>query len=78
VAGGIDQVDPDVSPAAGSGRGGDGDPPLLLLGHPVHHCLPFVDLSHLVRFAAVVEDALGNRGLARVNVGDDADVADLR
>ena len=34
-----------------------------------------VDLADLVGLAGVVEDALGRRGLARVDVGHDADVA---
>ena len=34
-----------------------------------------IDVADLVLGAAEVEDALGGRGLARVHVGDDADVA---
>ena len=34
-----------------------------------------VDLADLVGLAGVVEDPLGRRGLARVDVGDDPDVA---
>ena len=65
-----------LPPAAGGGGGGDGDPPLLLLGHPVHDRLAVMDLAHLVGLAAVKEDALRHGGLAGVDVGDDADVAD--
>jgi hypothetical protein len=36
----------------------------------------FVDLTDLVVLAGVVEDPLGRRGLARVDVGHDPDVAD--
>src|SRR6476659_6773584 len=49
---------------------------LLLLDHPVHGGRAFVDLAHLVGAAGVVEDALGRRGLARVDMGHDPDVAD--
>ena len=75
VAGRVDDVDPVVLPVAGGGRGGDGDPPLLLLDHPVHGGGALVDLADLVVPAGVVEDPLGRRGLARVDVGHDPDVA---
>ncbi len=76
VARGVDDVDVVVAPLAGGGRRGDGDAPLLLLGHPVHDGGAFVHLTDLVALARVVEDALGRRGLARVDVGHDPDVAD--
>ena len=75
VAGGVDDVDPAVTPFAGRGGGGDGDAPLLLLDHPVHGGGALVDLTDLVVLAGVVEDPLGRRGLARVDVGHDPDVA---
>jgi hypothetical protein len=62
-------------PEAGGGGGGDGDAALLLLLHPVHHGGAFVDLADLVADAGVEEDALGGRGLARIDVRHDADVA---
>ncbi len=60
--------------AVGRGRG-DGDPALLLLDHPVHGGSALVDLAQLVVDAGVIEDPLGHRGLARVDVGHDPDVA---
>src|SRR5205807_281313 len=69
VAGRVDDVDPVVVPLAGRGRRGDGDAALLLLDHPVHGGGAFVDLTDLVVLAGVVEDALGRRGFARVDVG---------
>ena len=75
VAGGVDDVDPAVTPLAGRGRGGDGDAALLLLDHPVHGGGAFVDLTDLVVLAGVIEDPLGRGGLARVDVGHDPDVA---
>ena len=77
VAGRVDDVDPGVAPAAGRRGGGDGDPALLLLDHPVHDGAALVDLADLVGAARVVQDALGRRGLARVDVGHDPDVAGL-
>ena len=75
VAGRVDDVDAVVVPAAGRGGGRDGDAPLLLLFHPVHRRRALVDLADLVVAAGVVEDPLGRRGLARVDVGHDPDVA---
>ena len=43
----------------------------------VHHRAFTLDLFDHVRAAGVVEHPLGKRGLARVDVGGDADVADV-
>ena len=75
VAGRVDDVDLVVVPEAGRGGRRDGDAALLLLDHPVHGGGALVDLTDLVGAAGVVEDALGRGGLARVDVGHDADVA---
>jgi hypothetical protein len=56
--------------------GGDRDPALALLLHPVHLGLAVVDLADLVDLAAVKQEPLGDCGLARVNMGDHAEVAD--
>ena len=64
-----------VVPDAGGGGRRDGDAALLLLDHPVHRGGALVDLTDLVVLAGVVEDPLGRRGLARVDVGHDPDVA---
>jgi hypothetical protein len=53
------------------------DPALLLLLHPVHDGSALVDLAHLVGAARVVEDPLGRGRLAGIDVGHDADVAEL-
>ncbi len=75
VAGGVDDVDAVVVPDARGGGRGDGDAALLLLRHVVHGRGAVVHLTDLVALARVVEDALGRGGLARVDVGHDADVA---
>ena len=75
VTGRVDDVDPVVVPDAGRGRRRDRDAALLLLRHVVHGRRTVVDLTDLVALAGVVEDALRRRGLARVDVGHDADVA---
>ena len=77
VAGRVDEVQLVALPAEGRRRGGDGDAALALLGHPVHLRVAFVDLADLVDAARVEEKALGDRGLAGVDVRDDAEVANL-
>ena len=64
-----------VAPEAGGGGGGDGHAALLLLHHPVHRRGAVVHLADLVGLAGVVQNALGGRGLAGIDVGHDADVA---
>jgi hypothetical protein len=63
----------------GGGRGrGDGDPALLLLLHPVHRRGAVMHLADLVGLAGVVEDTLGRRGLAGVDMRHDPEVAVAR
>ena len=76
VAGGVDDVDGVAVPHAGRRGRGDGDATLLLLRHPVHRRGAFVHLADLVVDAGVEQDPLGRRGLARVDMGHDPDVAD--
>jgi len=76
VPGSIDNVDPMVAPRRRRRRRRDRDAALLLLRHPVHRRGALVHLAELVGAAGVVEDPLGRRRLARVDVGHDPDVAD--
>ena len=73
----VDDVDRVVVPVARRRRRRDRDAALLLLDHPVHGRGALVDLADLVVAARVVQDPLGRRRLARVDVGHDPDVADL-
>ncbi len=75
VARRVDDVDLMVEPFAGGSGGGYGDAALALLGHPVHYRRALVHLAHLVGAAGVKEDALSDRSLAGVNMGNDAYVA---
>ena len=75
VAGGVDDVDAVVAPERGGGGGRDRDATLLFLRHVVHDGTALVHLTDLVGLAGVVEDALGRRRLAGIDVGHDADVA---
>ncbi len=75
VARGVDDVDLVIFPLDGGGRRGDRDALLALELHVVHHRAFTLDLLDHVGAAGVEQDALGQRGLARVDVGRDADVA---
>jgi hypothetical protein len=75
VAGRVDDVDPVIAPVAGGGGGGDGDAALPLLLHPVHGGGAFVHFADAVDPTRIKEDALGQGGLAGVDVGHDPDVA---
>ena len=82
VAGGVDDVDRDrlpvgVLPAAGDRRRDDRDAPLPLLFQVVGRRVSLVHVPHPMDLTGVVEDAFGGRGLAGVDVGNDADIADL-
>ena len=77
VPGSVDDVDLVLVPEAGHRRGGDGDTPLLLLLHPVGGRGTVVGLTDLVVHTGVEEDPLGGGRLAGIDVGHDADVANL-
>ncbi len=77
VARGIDDVDAVVVPETGGGGGGDGDAALLLLLHPVHDGGAVVDFADLVGDAGIVENPFGGGGLAGVDVGHQADIANF-
>jgi hypothetical protein len=74
VAGGVDDVQALAVPHGGGGGGGDGDPPFLLLLHPVHGRGAVVDFANFMALARVIENPLGGRGFAGVDVGHDAEV----
>ncbi len=75
VAGGVDDVEALLFPEGGRRGGRDGDAAFLLLVHPVHGGGAVVDFADLVGLAGVIQDPLGRRRLARVDVGHDAEVA---
>ena len=64
-------------PEGSRGRGGDRDPALLLLLHPVHGGGTFVDLAHSVQTTCVEQDPLRGRGLTGIDVRHDADIPQL-
>src|SRR5258707_16351 len=75
VAGGVDDVEPLAVPERGGRSRGDRDAALLLLFHPVHRRGTFVHFADLVTLAGVIEDALGGRGLAGIDMCHDTQVA---
>ena len=77
VAGSIDQTDLVILPVYGGGGRADRDAALLLLHHEVHGGGAIMHLAKLVVGATVEQDTLAGRGFAGINVGHDADIADL-
>jgi len=75
VAGGVDDVQALLAPEGGRRGGRNRDAAFLLLVHPVHGGGAVVDFADLVGLAGVIQDPLGRRRLARVDVGHDAEVA---
>ena len=74
VTGRINDVDADVAPETGGGRGGNRDPPFLLLLHPVHDGGALVDFADLVRNPGVEKDPLSGGGLTGIDVRHDDDI----
>ena len=73
VAGGVDQVEGVLAVAERDGAGLDGDAALALEVHVVEHLL--VHLARLHR-ARDLQQTVGERRLAVIDVGDDGEVAD--
>ncbi len=84
MAGRVDQVDRVdlartlVHPGTGGGGGVNRDAALLFFFVKVHDGGAFMHFADFVDFAGVIEDALGDGGFARVDVGGDADISDFR
>ena len=77
VTGGVNQGDHVVAPHHGRGRGGNRDAALLLLHHPVHRGAAIMHFADLVVLTGIEEDTLGGRRLTGVNVGHNANVAQM-
>ena len=80
VSRGVDHVDLVTFPLGGNRRALDGDAALAFLLHVVGRgrtlaVLGVVNVDDLVLAPGVIQHALGGGGLARVDVGDDSDVA---
>ncbi len=77
VTGRVDQVDLDVPPREADRRGVDRDAALLFLRVVVGDGSALVDLAHAVAETAVEQHPLGHGGLARVDMGNHADIAEV-
>src|SRR5262249_51972583 len=77
VAGSIYNIDLVAFPVTSHGGRHDGNATLAFLGHPVGGGFAFMDSTNLVLQAGAVQDALSSGGLAGVNVGNNADVANV-
>ena len=64
-----------MAPIAGGSSGSDGDTTLLLLFHPVHRSSAVMNLTDLMVDTGVVQDALGRRRLAGIDMRHDTDVS---
>ena len=74
VAGGVDEVDLEVTHGEGDDGRADGDAAAAFDVVGVGHGVAVVDAAEVGADARLVEQALGQRGLAGVDVGDDPEV----
>jgi hypothetical protein len=58
-------------------RRGDRNPLFLFLWHPIHDGLTVMDLPHTMDPTRIIEKPLGQSGLPRIDMGDDADISNL-
>ena len=59
---------------AGDGRGGDGDSPFPLLGHPIHDRGSVIHFPDLVRVSRMEKQTLGKSRLSRIDMRHDTDI----
>ena len=64
-------------PKAGCRGGGNRNPPLPLLLHPVHYRVAGMHLADFMRNASIEKHPLGNGGLAGINMGNDTYISHL-
>ncbi len=76
VPGRVDQIEPMTGPVTADGGREDGDPTVALLWIEVGDGRTVVNLALFVGGAGDVEDPLGESGLAGVDVGENAEIAD--
>ena len=74
MAGRVDDVQALAVPDGGRRGGRDRDATLLLLLHEIHGRGAVVHFANLMALASVVENPLGRRRLAGINVSHDAEV----
>ena len=77
VSRGVDQIDIKTTPLREHRSCGDGDAAFLLFLHPVGRRRAIVYFTDFMLFTGVIEDAFRNGGLARIDVGNDTEIARL-
>ena len=79
VARGINNINLATFPVSGNSGGSNSDSPLLLLVHPVGGSAAGVafDEVNFVFQAGAIKNCFGRGGFTRVDMGDDADIADF-
>ena len=75
MPGGINDINVVLFPHTGGGRCRDRDATLPFLRHPVHDSLAVMHLTQFMRQASVIEDTFRYRRLARIDMRDDANIA---
>ena len=75
MTGSVDDVDRVAIPFAGNGGRLNGDAALAFLHHEVRGGVSVMHVAVLVDLSGVEKDSFGRRRLARIDVGDNADIA---
>ena len=73
----VNDVDLVAFPETGHGCGSNGDSALFFLLHPVGGRTTIVGFTNLAVNTGVVQNTLGGGGFTSIDVGHDADVANL-
>ena len=75
MSGRIYNVNFRISPMAGGDGGSNRNASFLLIRHPIHHRLPVMDFTYFMGAPGIIQNTLGHRRFAGINVGDNVDVA---
>lgn len=74
---GVNNVEAVTRPKSGDTSRLDGNPPLSFLGHTVGGGATIVNTTYFVNFAGIIKNSFGGGGFASINMGNDANIADL-
>ncbi len=78
MAGGVDELQQVLAPGRLRHGGGNGDAVPLLLDQIVHVSRAIMNLANLIGGAGIEKDALGERGLTRIHMSGNPDIANVR
>ena len=65
-----------ISPSGGNRSRGNRNAAFALLDHPVGHSRAFMHFTHAVNAPRIEQDTFRRRGLARINMRNNSDIAD--